>query len=326
MKLESVILLVIVLETTGAVGSWPVEAKHWTQRPAEDPYCQYEKHPFCATGLVPDISPNDTLRVYYYTNPVMYAKYGMAFAHINAYHSLLAFESDRLRKNFTLEYYAKGSVMNTSFPQIRQEDQKYQFTWCQVTGSCLIEGIKKMNPHDGEPSSAQGYLTLLGTMRGHQFHQLMKQVDADNTTFPIYNGFNIQYEPEGQRWIDSIDCVDFVKRMVTTMLSVGANFSAKSIRVSKMTVYSERPQNLGAWAEVSKNASLVQEVVDFFKIGLPAQGKVEEFERFAYMLYQLFLAGNRHGFLHYNEQYWRLRLRPPFTKITYADWPIPSHF
>lgn len=109
------------------------------------------------------------------------------------------------------------------------------------------------------------------------------------------------------------------------MYAVGAKFDPSvSLNYTRLSLYSNEPQVLGNYSQIfsSNNQTLINNILDFFKIFQKQTGYVDLIEQ-AIKAYSE-LTVRKEFYFFYNDLYWYLPLKQPYVHITYNKVPLPG--
>ncbi|XP_028939286.1 ceroid-lipofuscinosis neuronal protein 5 [Ornithorhynchus anatinus] len=297
---------------------WPVPYKRFDFRPEPDPYCQ-ALYTFCPTGSpMPIMRDDDVIEVFRLQAPVWEFKYGALLGHLKIMHDALGFRSTLTGQNYTMEWYELFQLGNCTFPHLRPE-MEAPF-WCNQGAACFFEGI------DDDHWKENGTLTLIATLSGSMFNQMVKWVKRDNETGIYYETWTVQAGP-GQKsevWFESYDCSKFVLRTYQKLAELGAEFKRVETNYTKIFLYSGEPIYLGNETSIFGPRGNTTVAAAIRKFYYPFKPHVSTKE-FLLNLLKIFdaVVVRRQFYLFYNFEYWFLPMKFPFIKITYEEIPLP---
>ena len=110
-------------------------------------------------------------------------------------------------QNYTAEYDAIYEVANATLPFIRYYPNGSQYLeWKNEGGICFMQGM--------DTDYYNHNMTLMATISGHIFNQLMEWMPSDNATWPTYELFYVWDEFRHDKYIQSSTCVEFTWRLL----------------------------------------------------------------------------------------------------------------
>ncbi|XP_065176589.1 bis(monoacylglycero)phosphate synthase CLN5-like [Sycon ciliatum] len=320
----SVLVLVLLGLCSAEALQWPQPYRRYASRPKALPFCK-AAFPFCptgdSTGKIPVMADTDQIEVLALKAPVWEFKYGDLLGTLKIFHDAVGFRNLQTGQNFTTEWYELFQLFNCSFPH--EVAGAREPVWCNQGAACLYVGITDNH------WKANGTITLVSTITGHQFNQLADWIHQDNNTGIYYETFQVDDSdgPSAKVWFWSYDCASYVLRLFDAMHTFGAVFNKDvKLNYTRMRLYSNEPQLLGNSTEIfgagSNKTDTASDLMKFYSNFTP-MAKTLTFAEHLLKIFE-YVVLEEVFYLYYNNQYWLLPMKSPFAKITYTEIPLPG--
>ncbi|KAH3760872.1 Ceroid-lipofuscinosis neuronal 5 [Pelomyxa schiedti] len=246
---EFVVCLAAVLSATafeivGCEGTIP--GCSWT-----DPPCGDEP------ATIPLFDSDDSISIYWLEAPLMEYIFGNLLGALGMKHAAIGIHSDKLGRNYTIEYVGEYGFFNTSIPHLMTEpDGSQDLLWCDSGALCTENDIDQWYFNHTQWPSAN--IWLIGKIGGAAFNKINDLIYSYQA--PYYNLWLVMDRKTSEIYLDSYTCQTFALWLLDQLYAEGATFyCGQELDSTDAVVYSGQPQ-LADYNDPTTHA----EIIDFY--------------------------------------------------------------
>lgn len=271
--------------------------------------------------VVPHAEPDDEIRVMYLEAPLFKVHLGDVLEKVNLFHVGLGFENLRSGENWTVDYIATVSVLESVFP-LEMGDSGTDMTWLDGGHVVIAEGI------DEEYWTRY---TDVYSISGDAFNRFICWTPTYNATLPHYLLFSIYNDkvPVDDQVKDPIKsgntCIEFCWVAMQVMHNLGGVKTREADTLKRDLMYlviGEKPELVNP-----RKQKDVEELRKFYDNWLWIRNiKDISWEEALNKTISMFKGQWHYHFRdeHQNHAYYRMQLVKPYFGISYRDVAIPT--
>eukprot|EP00033_Pygsuia_biforma_P000391 GCRY01000468.1.p1 GENE.GCRY01000468.1~~GCRY01000468.1.p1 ORF type:complete len:305 (+),score=49.22 GCRY01000468.1:158-1072(+) len=272
-------------------------------------YCPAGTNP---TLIIPQINEDDIFEVAILNAPVFEERFGKLLGQFHLFHTGVGFRNLNNGLNYSVEFDAVFDVFESTFPVVTLDENKNEtLLWCNDGAFCFFDFLNE--------SYWESVDVAVGTITGTIFKQFLHYVASKNETDMRYQAFNLLSHWGGvdsPMFFVSQTCFDHAWDLFSVLEILGAKFRP-NIRVGRdyLNMFTDH------FTLVDFNDSVERHnILGFFKdlralFTLPKQEFFKEFEKLLQFPMYYYI----------DDQYYKVKLVPPFFDYEYAPCPIPRH-